>query len=434
MAAPEAEFTSESESAVEPEAAAEAAPFVLGGDLWSEPGSAVETHEPRVEAAGETDSSAEDVTEFAAEPDDAVAAGEPAAGATPEPVVVEPVDAADTPTHPSVVLRIELALVDNQLRIVSPTHGSATVDDVNLATEVVDAGLNEPAVEQDHVEETATVEAPSEPVWETKAWEGSAWDIPVEDESQPEPVVDDQPAAAVVATAMPEAVDAPAVPPETEGPPPWAFAPALASAAEPAFEAPAPAEPEPVAPAPVFEHTSVPQPAEPMFAAPVDVPTQQPLAPIAPPPADPAPFAPAAQVATSAITDDDLPPPWGTAVVPHAPAAAVDPMAAFAPAVAAPAAPALAPIPDPAFAPPAPVEQPQPAAPASVSQASATEQNDLWFLSTEPQETGDAVDGQGVATANRPSSMLTAALTIGMAILVIVLVLVFIQLMTSILR
>jgi hypothetical protein len=66
----------------------------------------------------------------------------------------------------------------------------------------------------------------------------------------------------------------------------------------------------------------------------------------------------------------------------------------------------------------------------------AQEQNDLWFLSTEPQETTEPAHEStaAVETTKQSSSMLTAGLTIGMAVLVIVLVLVFIQLMTSILR
>ena len=86
---------------------------------------------------------------------------------------------------------------------------------------------------------------------------------------------------------------------------------------------------------------------------------------------------------------------------------------------------------------------PQTAQAAPVATAAGTapapaplEQNDLWFLSTEPQETAEAVESTtGTAeTPKQSSSVLMAGLTIGMAILVIVLVLVFIQLMTSILR
>jgi hypothetical protein len=202
---------------------------------------------------------------------------------------------------------------------------------------------------------------------------------------------------------MADTAEEPAVPPETEGPPPWAFAAAATAVAdptraEPAFEAPA-------FEAPVFEQPAPTQPVEPAFAAPV------------------------AQAAAPAMTDDDLPPPWGTAVTSHAPAAAIDPMAAFAPAVAAP----LAPIPDPAFA-PAPAQQPPQPVAANVSQATATEQNDLWFLSTEPQESPEAVNSQGAAVASQPTSAKMAAATVAMAIVVIILVLLFIQLMTSILR
>ena len=81
-------------------------------------------------------------------------------------------------------------------------------------------------------------------------------------------------------------------------------------------------------------------------------------------------------------------------------------------------------------------QAPAAAAAGTMVAPAAMEQNDLWFLSTEPQETAQAVEAtSGTSeTAKQSSSVLTAGLTIGMAILVIVLVLVFIQLMTSILR
>lgn len=63
---------------------------------------------------------------------------------------------------------------------------------------------------------------------------------------------------------------------------------------------------------------------------------------------------------------------------------------------------------------------------------SAADRSDLWFLSTEPDTA--TVDGVDVADVKEPSPLMTGALTIGMAVLVIVLVLVFIQLMTSLLR
>jgi hypothetical protein len=77
----------------------------------------------------------------------------------------------------------------------------------------------------------------------------------------------------------------------------------------------------------------------------------------------------------------------------------------------------------------------EPQGPAGVQAATATAQNqsDLWFLSTEPADAAQSRD-EDMTEDKQGSSVLTAVLTIGMAILVIVLVLVFIQLMTSLLR
>ena len=61
----------------------------------------------------------------------------------------------------------------------------------------------------------------------------------------------------------------------------------------------------------------------------------------------------------------------------------------------------------------------------------AADQADLWFLNNQPAATAAEDDAQGVA---KSSSLLTAGLTVGFALLVIVLVLVFIQLMTSLLK
>jgi hypothetical protein len=95
---------------------------------------------------------------------------------------------------------------------------------------------------------------------------------------------------------------------------------------------------------------------------------------------------------------------FATTVEEQAPAPYVAPMAAAAGASAA------------AIAPAAPVDQ------------------NLWYLSTEPNDV-DAVTGSDeVAERKGSSRVLTAAVTIGMAILVIALVLVFFSLMTSFLR
>ena len=114
------------------------------------------------------------------------------------------------------------------------------------------------------------------------------------------------------------------------------------------------------------------------------------------PPVAPAPAAPA--------TDESSEAPWNFASVAADPLASL-PAASFATAVPAAAA----------------------AAPASSAQAAP--QPDLWFLSSEPQV---SVADDKAATANgEPSSMLTAVLTILMAVVVVGLVLGFLWLMTS---
>jgi hypothetical protein len=62
----------------------------------------------------------------------------------------------------------------------------------------------------------------------------------------------------------------------------------------------------------------------------------------------------------------------------------------------------------------------------------AADQADLWFLSNQPAAVTTPDDGAQAVT--KLSSILTAILTIGFALLVIVLVLVFVQLMTSLLK
>jgi hypothetical protein len=142
-------------------------------------------------------------------------------------------------------------------------------------------------------------------------------------------------------------------------------------------------------------------------------------------------------------------------------------MTAFAPAAVPPQ---LRPISEPVFAPPpsiepAPVAEPlvdpwaapaepdwaQPtdmepltpqlaqAAPVATSAgavaAPAQEHNDLWFLSTEPQETTEpSHDGAATAAAKPHSAVQMALVTIGLAVAAVVLVLIFIQFMTGILR
>jgi hypothetical protein len=142
--------------------------------------------------------------------------------------------------------------------------------------------------------------------------------------------------------------------------------------------------------------------------------------------------------------DQTLPDPLAGLTAPSA-----APYAAPAPYVAPYAAPAPYVAPAPAYQPEPEPYQPQPyqpqpyqpqpyqseaqAAPYARTAAATTDpQADLWFLSNQPSAAVAADDEE--ETEVRSSSLMTAGLTVGFAILVIVLVLVFIQLMTSILR
>ncbi|HEY8136176.1 MAG TPA: hypothetical protein VIF08_09070 [Candidatus Limnocylindrales bacterium] len=82
---------------------------------------------------------------------------------------------------------------------------------------------------------------------------------------------------------------------------------------------------------------------------------------------------------------------------------------------------------------PVPAVQSAPAAGARAGQVNAAaDRADLWFLSTQPAAATAADEEPG--HANRPRTLMTVGLTIGVALLVLVLMLVFIQLMTSLLR
>jgi hypothetical protein len=117
------------------------------------------------------------------------------------------------------------------------------------------------------------------------------------------------------------------------------------------------------------------------------------------------------------------------------PAPAADPYSVPDPVVQQVSAPAFAPTP---YVEPRPTDAHTAPSPrmltAAVPDVTAREQSDLWFLSTEPDGAAESDESDEVAQGKQPSSILTAILTIGMAVLVIVLVLVFIQLMTSLLR
>jgi len=77
-------------------------------------------------------------------------------------------------------------------------------------------------------------------------------------------------------------------------------------------------------------------------------------------------------------------------------------------------------------------------APATVTMPAAApvaaqDQKDPSFLSTEPEDVDSASDDEDEVAPKEPTTVFTAIVTIGMAILVIVLVLVFFSLMTSLL-
>ena len=141
-------------------------------------------------------------------------------------------------------------------------------------------------------------------------------------------------------------------------------------------------------------------------------PTTPPPAPVAPAPVDYTPWAqsppvtdPLAAIPAQAFVTQPAPQPVQPVYEPQ-------PIASVAPAAAVVAAPTLA----PALAP-----------------AAAQDKNDLWFISTEPDDVDAALDDDDQVAPKEPSSVTTVVLTIGMAILVIVLVLVFFSLMTSLL-
>ncbi len=303
------------------------------------------------------------------------------------------------PAPQQLVLRIELALVDDQLKVVSTPPSEVKLDDLDVTTEVVE-------VEPQAVEFATPVATEPEPEPEFEA--------------EPEPV---------------EAVE-PTIPPPSEGPAPWEAKPAVAAAAFSEV-----AEPFPTEPAPAEQARPLPAALTPLAAPEAAAPTPEPV---------PSPWEPAPQPTVAAQTTEALmaafapaaaPPPMQSVSEPvFAPPPSIEPQAVAQQLVDPWAAPAEPDWGQPtAFEPLAPQtaqQAPVAAAAATLAAPAAVEQNDLWFLSTEPQETAEAVDVTTATaeTAKQSSSVLTAGLTIGMAILVIVLVLVFIQLMTSILR
>jgi hypothetical protein len=313
---------------------------------------------------------------------------EPAApAAAPQPAAEPPVPqvystAANAP-HQPLVLRIELAIVDESNRV-RPADAARRVG---------------PQLDEDADAQAPT---PRHPEFEPRNHVAPPTDEIVEHQPTADyaPIVEHEP--------IPEATAAPWLEAETAEPPadlPWALPP---------LEPIAPQQPAPVqsAPPPVAQSYFPPEsPAAPVDAWTVAAPVRDPLA-MLPAATFAAPAAPVAQ-----------------------PVYTPQPEAAFAPTV---------PVVQPAVVQPvvvesAPVAQPAPAlAPAVVAAAPArpaanAAQSDLWFLASEP-DIAVAEEPSAEKKTGQPSNLLTMGLTVAMAIVVIVLVLVFIQLMTSLLR
>jgi hypothetical protein len=316
---------------------------------------------------------------------------------------VSPYSTAPAPPTPFVV-RIELSIVDDKIRLVGPIETAHAAGPSELAVEVTAEADEQftprhpafeprgpvppaPPVETAWIEPTGAAHFDEQSGWPDQASESQPLS---QQQSQPAPW--DEPAAPLQTFA--EATDVPPWAPARAAEP--AAAPAPASLAPQTAEfAPAPAPaPAPVAdPAPAPFEEPAPRWAQPTYDA-------QPLAqaPVAREPA-PSPFAPA--------------PVAGAYAQPvYAEPMYIDPLPASAPPITgerADAAPQLATV-------------------------AAQDQSDLWFLSTEPSDGEGAEARHEVVEGKEPSALLTGILTIGMAVLVIVLVLVFIQLMTSLLR
>ncbi len=341
---------------------------------------------------------------------------------------------APAPQAPLVV-RIELAILDDSHRLVSAAEAARRANELDYA----------PAVPGPAVPEIAPVTA-RHPAFEPRGNNGGhdAWIEPTAPQ-RTRPVA---PAQSVASAPWHDTQQDPVSPPEWQQP---QFVPPTEM---PAAFRPATAPTPPWAPAPAFfaqatwpeaDSMSVPtvaptQAGAPSFAPP---PVVQPY-PAAVPPwaqpgqADPLAGLPAAPTASRPVF---APPP--AYAVPQEPVTYAPPTSA-----AAPRPGTQPPIPYPSaaappFAPPTYVEpqraqvlpaaSPRLVASAALPAVSAQDQSDLWFLATEPDAVNHGDEGD-ISEGKEPSQILTAVLTIGMAILVIVLVLVFIQLMTSLLR
>ena len=367
--------------------------------------------------------------------------------ATPEPVAAPSVSAVVMPSGANpqnMVLRIEVAIVDESRRA-NPADAAKRVGP--------DADVRRPEYEPRNHGGRASMPEPE-----------YLWDAPPEAPDQPQQPRPRQPAPARAQ---------PAAPARRVSPPPSAWHPAAPVAPQPTsfdWELPAVGASQPVAdpPAP----WSKPAPAQPPYQQPAQAPAPtwaltQPTPPYQPPAPQyrpPEPQPPAAPQYPAAYTPQQYPPqayqaathdyqsapqdyqsappqyqppaPQPSAWPPTQPGGqAHDPLAGL------PAAPYVAPAPYAPIAPAPATPQQMPvqsfqSAPAAGSRARtgqvAADQADLWFLSNQPAAT--TVEDDDAQTEGRSSSILTAGLTIGFALLVIVLVLVFIQLMTSLLR
>jgi hypothetical protein len=336
--------------------------------------------------------------------------------------VMSPFSTAPAPPTPLVV-RIELALVDGERRLVNPAEAARPVNPIEVEPERV---------------------TPRHPEFEPRGRNGDPYEVPADthsDQAWIEPTATSVPQA----TPAPWAVSEPAAQPQPVDwghavPPPAAY-PANPLPAVPWTPAPAPPA---FAPPPIVEQYQSPYPQyapQPQFAPPPAA-QMQPVEPM--PWTQPARAWDAlAQLPAASITQAPQPvaltpapaPMFAPEPQPHSP----PPPAYFEP---APYEPSVAPqaFAPQTFAPPVyqePTRAAVMAAPARAANAQAAtaaqNQSDLWFLSTEPADAGESRDDD-VADGKEPSPVLTAVLTIGMAVLVIVLVLVFIQLMTSLLR
>ncbi|MEO6350042.1 MAG: hypothetical protein ABIP53_05260, partial [Candidatus Limnocylindrales bacterium] len=393
-------------------------------------------------------------------------------------VSLPPTSFSHAPAAPApMALRIELAIVDDGRRLVSPAEGARPVGPLEpdaAAPAAVQVEVAPPRIE-------ATESSPEAVAEDDRVTAGHP-----QFEPRPLPTELDEFADTSLAENSPPTESVEAVDSWIDPAPSFQPEPIQWAAPHPIeLESPPPAPPPWAASAP-------PPPSSP------DSPTWQsfewpvrPIAPaLAPRPPAPEPQAPAPQAtapATQQRVHEPLPasegiPPWAQPQqsldpLMQLPTAPVSPMtysASPVPQYAQPAAPPVAQPPaqqyaqqlappSPAHVPPAPVyEPPAPAyeppdpvfeqsAPRPVmptnrvapiaqparaaAQPAVATQNDLWFLSTEPDTvTADDAHNESATDVKEPSPLMTVGLTVGMAVLVIVLVLVFIQLMTSLLR